>query len=186
MRRRELAHVLRAAARITDDPDILVIGSQSILGTFWEDQLPEEAWMSIEADVAFFDDPDTAKADMVDGAIGELSPFHRTNTYYAQGVEVGTAVLPAGWQERLVRFDDRSADPAAARCLERHDLVVSKLIARREKDYAFSFALIAGGLVDLDILLERSAMLPDEHAFDRAAVIDWLHGTARELGRVGH
>lgn len=76
MTRNELAHVLRAAARIADDPRILVIGSQSILGSFDEEELPEVAWLSTEADLAFLDDPEAKKADSVDGAIGELSPFH--------------------------------------------------------------------------------------------------------------
>lgn len=134
---------------------------------------------------AFFDDPDGVKADKVDGAIGELSDFHQTNTYYAQGVEVRTAILPAGWRDRLVRFDSSSAVPATAMCLERHDLVVSKLAVRREKDFAFSFALIAADLVDLDTLLERAAMLPDARGIARAAVIDWLHATGQRLGRVG-
>ena len=33
MTREQLAHVLRAAAEIADDSEILVIGSQAILGT---------------------------------------------------------------------------------------------------------------------------------------------------------
>ncbi|MFN8234238.1 MAG: hypothetical protein U0V56_12475 [Actinomycetota bacterium] len=33
--------------------------------------------MSIEADIAFFDDADEEKSDKVDGSIGELSRFHR-------------------------------------------------------------------------------------------------------------
>lgn len=37
MNREQLAHVLRAAARIVNDPDILVIGSQAILGSFEDD-----------------------------------------------------------------------------------------------------------------------------------------------------
>jgi hypothetical protein len=36
------------------------------------------------------------KADKVDGAIGELSTFHETSGYYAQGVSVSTAILPSG------------------------------------------------------------------------------------------
>jgi len=40
--------------------------------------LPTEATASMEVDVAFFDDLDEAKADAVDGAIGELSDFHET------------------------------------------------------------------------------------------------------------
>ena len=55
----------RATAQIATDPDILVIGSQSILGTYSEDDLPSAAYGSVEADIAFFDDPDQRKADHV-------------------------------------------------------------------------------------------------------------------------
>ncbi len=184
MRRQELAHILRSAAQIVSDPGILVIGSQAILGTFWEDELPEEAWMSVEADVAFFDDPQALKADQVDGAIGELSQFHQENAYYGQGVEISTAILPDGWRDRLVPFNSDSAKPATAMCLDRHDLVVSKLAARREKDFEFSFVLIEARLAHLDTLLERAAMLPDTHGIARAAVIDWLLATGRKLGKI--
>lgn len=95
MNREQLAHVLRATARIVDDPRILVVGSQAILGTYDDDRLPEEATRSIEADVAFWHDPDEAKADEVDGSIGEYSAFHEQFGYYGQGVSVTTAVLPA-------------------------------------------------------------------------------------------
>ena len=71
MTREQLAHVLRAAARIADDGAIIVLGSQAILGSFADDDLPDEATLSVEADVAFLDDPDEAKSDRVDGAIGE-------------------------------------------------------------------------------------------------------------------
>jgi hypothetical protein len=71
MTREQLAHVLRAAARIAQDPDVVVIGSQSILGSFPEDGLPVAVSASIEVDVAFLDDPQDEKGDAVDGAIGE-------------------------------------------------------------------------------------------------------------------
>jgi hypothetical protein len=58
MKKSELAHILRAACSITGGPNILVIGSQSILASFSEDELPVEATRSIEADVAFVDDAD--------------------------------------------------------------------------------------------------------------------------------
>lgn len=70
MNREQLAHVVRAAATITGDGDIVIIGSQAILGTADVDRLPEEATMSMEADVAFRNDVDASKADAVDGAIG--------------------------------------------------------------------------------------------------------------------
>ena len=121
MNREQLAHVVRAAPTITGDGDIVIIGSQAILGTADVGRLPEEATMSIEADVAFRDDVDARKADAVDGAIGELSQFHETYGYYAQGVEIRTAVLPAGWEDRAEILDRPDSRPGYARCLEPHD-----------------------------------------------------------------
>lgn len=62
MKRSELAHLLRSASRIADDPNILVIGSQSVLGMYDADTLPPEATLSNEADIAFFDDPEAGDA----------------------------------------------------------------------------------------------------------------------------
>ena len=119
MRREQLEHVLRAASKIAGDPDVVVIGSQSILGAISEDRLPREATASMEVDVAFFDDPENRKSDQVDGAIGELSSFHEMNGYYAQGVSVSTATLPHGWRDRLVLVESQSTQPDAATHLTR-------------------------------------------------------------------
>ena len=73
MTREQLAHLLRSAAQIADESDVVVIGSQSILGTYAEDELPAQAVASLEADLAFFDDDDNAKSDSVDAHIGEES-----------------------------------------------------------------------------------------------------------------
>jgi hypothetical protein len=43
MKREQLEHVLRAASQIAGDPDILVIGSQSVLGAIPEERLPPAA-----------------------------------------------------------------------------------------------------------------------------------------------
>lgn len=158
--REQLSHVLRAAAQIADDADILVIGSQAILGTYSEEDLPSDATISVEVDIAFWNDPDEAKADQIDGAIGEGSSFHQAFAFYGQGVSVTTAVLPAGWEHRVVGYEPLDAEPSRARCIEPHDLVVSKLVAGREKDTNFATALIAAGLVDVDMLLERAQLLP--------------------------
>ena len=40
MNREQLAHVLRAASRVVEDPEILVIGSQSLLASYSSDELP--------------------------------------------------------------------------------------------------------------------------------------------------
>ena len=159
MRRQQLEHVLRAASTVVGERDILVIGSQSILGSIPDEDLPLEATTSIEADLAFFDDPADEKADQVDGAIGELSRFHETYGYYAQGVSVATAILPSGWRERLISLETPNTEPGRGLCLEPHDCVVSKLVAGRWKDRDFAGALLRERLVDPDTLIKRIDLL---------------------------
>lgn len=48
-----------------------------MLASIPEDRLPIEATRSDEADLAVADDPHEAKADLIEGAIGELSPLPR-------------------------------------------------------------------------------------------------------------
>lgn len=43
MRRDQPEHAIRAACQIIGRPEVIVVGSQSILGTFREDQLPPPA-----------------------------------------------------------------------------------------------------------------------------------------------
>lgn len=161
MRREHLAHLLRAASRIVDRRELLVVGSQSVLGTWDEDQLPEAAVLSVEADLAVFDDPEGELADRISGAIGELSAFDQAFGYHADGVGIETAMLPVGWRDRLVVFAPPSADPARGLCLEPHDCAVSKLVAGRPKDLAFVDALLGAGLLDPAILLDRIDLLDD-------------------------
>ncbi len=52
MRREQLEHLLRAASSIAGVTDLVVIGSHAILGTYPEWELPREATMSVEADLA--------------------------------------------------------------------------------------------------------------------------------------
>ena len=47
-----MAHVLRAACAITGDPAMLVVGSQSVLGSFDEDDLPPAASSPMKVDVS--------------------------------------------------------------------------------------------------------------------------------------
>lgn len=159
MNRAQLAHILRAAADVAGDGRILVIGSQAIPATYDAADLPEGVTLSVEADVAFFEDGDEAKSDMVDGAIGEDSMFHQTHGYYGQGVSISTATLPAGWEDRLVSFIPADSRPAEAVCLDPIDLVVAKLVAGREKDLSFAADLLQSGHIEATGLRERVELL---------------------------
>lgn len=59
-------------------------------------------------------------------------------------------------------------------CLEPHDLVVSKLVAGREKDLRFARDALRNALVKRDVLLERVAATKLS-AEVRAAVIARIH-----------
>lgn len=75
MRRDLLEHAIRTACQIIDRPEVIVVGSQSILGTYREDQLPADATMSIEVDIlpVAADNEETARlADLIEGVAGEF------------------------------------------------------------------------------------------------------------------
>lgn len=42
MRRDQLEHAIRTACQIIQQPEVIVVGSQAILGTYDESQLPAE------------------------------------------------------------------------------------------------------------------------------------------------
>jgi hypothetical protein len=151
MTREQLEHVIRAAATIADDDEIVVIGSQAVLGQFPD--APEELCRSMEADVWPRNHPE--RWELIDGSIGELSPFHEIFGYYAQGVGPETAILPDGWQDRLVKVESARNGGAVGLCLEIHDLTISKYLAGREKDMAFVKVAIAHGLVEEETLRNR-------------------------------
>jgi len=154
LKRGEFEHAVRAAAAVLGVDELLVIGSQALHGSVAGD-LPEEALRSVEVDISALEDPEGKKADLIDGAIGEASMFHATFGYYAQGVEPVTAVLPEGWQDRLVRFQTAGTRGVIAWCLEPHDLWISKMIAGRPKDLEFGRVLLERGIVEPTQLMGR-------------------------------
>jgi hypothetical protein len=153
MKRSELEHVIRAAGRIAGEREIVVIGSQAILGQFPE--APVALLASMEADLYPRARPELA--DKVDGAIGEGSRFHEQYGYYAQAVGPDTATLPRDWQRRLVRIENANTGGHAGLCLEVHDLAISKYVAGRQKDLEFTRELARAGMTARKTLLERCA-----------------------------
>lgn len=152
---------------------MFVIGSQSIHGSYPDGNLPDEATRSREVDIGFFNDPGGRKADLLEGAIGEDSDFDRTHNFYVDGVDLTTATLPHGWWDRLVDVENANTGGARGRCLEPHDCVVSKLVAGREKDYAFAGALLRARLVHADVLLGRVEQT-EMPGMLRRRITDWV------------
>lgn len=178
MRRSELEHAIRAATEIIRQEAVFIIGSQAILGSFSEDELPAEATLSEEVDIAPMTDDDAQSlATELDAAIGEMSHFHETHGFYVQGVGQDTAVLPAGWTERLIKVRNANTNDRAGLCLEPHDLCAAKLIAGRAKDHLFVGALLRHSLVDPGLIAERLMAVPDDNV-RRDRALSWIRSTS--------
>jgi hypothetical protein len=160
MNRQQLEHVVRAAADIAADDELIILGSQAILGQFPD----APAGLTASHDVDLYPKNQPERADLIDGSIGELSPFHQTYGYYAHGVSPETAVLPEGWRGRLIAVRGPGTRGATGWCLEVHDLAIAKAIAGREKDLEFLSELARHRLASLEVLLgrlEHTELVPD-------------------------
>ena len=163
MTREQLEHAIRAACAVSGDTELLVFGSQAILGTFPE--APGDLRASIEVDVQAKNLPD--RTDFIDGALGELSQFHATHGFYVHGVSVDSATL-------------QGARGNIGHCLEAHDLAVSKLVANREKDRAFVTTLLVEKLIDGNTLMAR-VEAPPMAAERRESIMRWVRLTLEDL-----
>ena len=183
MRRDQLEHAIRTACQIIGHDAVVVVGSQSILGSFAEDELPPEATMSVEIDILpVVDDSDeTARlADLIEGVAGEWSLFEERHGFSIDGVDLETAVLPNGWRDRLVKVQNvNTAAPSGEPqytgwCLDKEDLCVAKLCALREKDQNFVAALLGAGLVDAGVIAKRLPEVPKAHHHSAERALAWL------------
>lgn len=145
----QLEHAIRAACNVSGDTDLYIFGSQAILGQ--HPDAPPELRTSIEVDVQPQNKPETT--DKIDGALGELSQFHKTHGFYVHGVLIEAATLPTGWGDRTIP--------------------VSHPIGTRGN-------MLMEGLVDPDILRDRIATLTvDEERWTRLR--EWVAVTVEDL-----
>lgn len=182
MNREELEHVIRAAAEVAGEDEIVIVGSQAILGQYPD--APEALLMSQEADL--FPRRNPENAEKIDGALGDGSQFHETYGYYAHGVGPETATLPSGWEARLVELVVTrlpSGDGCVTGlCVEAHDLVLAKCAANRDRDWDYVEEAIRHELVDPDTLFARARELPVPAA-ERGRVEEMLHGILARVER---
>jgi hypothetical protein len=184
MRRDQLEHAIRTACQIIGRPEVIVVGSQSILGTFREDQLPADATMPVEIDILPIadDNAETERlADLIEGVAGELSPFEELHGFSIDGVDLSTSALPAGWRDRLVKVQNASTAAPDGEpqytgwCLNKEDLRVAKPCAFREKDRNFVAALVRSTLVDRPTIPSRLASADERYRPAAEVATSWLH-----------
>lgn len=183
MRRDQLEHAIRTACQIIGAAEVIVVGSQAILGTYREDQLPAAATMSVEIDVlpiAETNEETARLADLVEGVAGEFSPFEQTHGFSIDGVDLSTSALPGGWRDRLVGVQNaNTAAPSGTPqftgwCLNKEDLCVAKLCALREKDQNFVHALLHADLVDAAVIRARLPTVNDQFQPGARRAMEWL------------
>lgn len=142
MRRDQLEHAIRTACQIIGRREVIVVGSQSILGTFREDQLPVDATMSVEIDILPISDDNAETerlADLIEGVAGEFSSFEELHGFSIDGVDLSTSALPPGWRDRLVKVQNANTAAPDGQpqytgwCLDKEDLCVAKLCAFRQR-----------------------------------------------------
>jgi len=177
MKRAELEHIIRAAAGLTNEREFVVVGAAALLGSVPAPR--SDLTQTLEADIYPRRRPELSE--LIDGTMGELSLFHDTYRYYAHGVGPDTAILPEGWEARLVAIQGPATNGAIGYCLEPHDLAASKLVAGREKDQAFVQAMIRDRLLSEEQLRERIALLPVPEA-QRRHLAQWTRTRSARRG----
>ncbi len=170
MKRKNLEHIIRAAGACASLDSLYIMGSQAILGehpeldsvgmlgsqnyNFKLKEITESILLvSEEADVLVPED--YRKAEMIEGAIGENSLFHENFGYYAQAIDETTCKLPDGWRKRLIPICNEGTNGVTGYCLETHDIIISKLVAGREKDIRYFQAACSLKILSKDKLLSR-------------------------------
>lgn len=171
MNRAQLEHSIRAAASISEESRIIIIGSQAILGSFPD--APESLLTSMKVDA--FPESAPEKSDIIDGCIGELSPFHETYGYYVHGVGPETAILPKQWRLRLCEVQSPATYGCIGLCLSPADLAVSKLLASRPKDIAFVQTMVREALVSPEGILALADELSEADACRLREAISLVH-----------
>ncbi len=138
----------------------MLVGSQAILGAV--PNAPAEITVSEELDL--YAPGDEAASDLIDGSIGERSPFHETFGYYARGVGAETATLPTRWRARAIPVRSDATAGVTGICPHPSDLAISKLAAWREKDREFVAAVLRHRIVTAEEIESRLVELDDATA----------------------
>lgn len=104
MNRAELNKAIIYATEIVRQDEVYIIGSQSILGSFGEEELPADVTLSNEVDIApVKDDPEETAATLLDGQIGELSDFHAENASTSKALANEQPTCRRGGRDGLFR-----------------------------------------------------------------------------------
>jgi len=156
MRKPQFEELLHAVAEASGETEFIVVGSQAMHAH--TEAAPVEVLISKECDL--WAKGKFEKLIVLKDSLGQRSPYFTEHGVYADPVEPGIVLLPAGWEQRLKPMQ---VGPVTAWCLDVNDLVVSKLNAGRLKDYEFVNAVLRAGLANWEVIVQRIESFPDLH-----------------------
>lgn len=161
----DLERSIRSISRHFKEDVVIVIGSQAALvGLPWtpdgmRDTLEIDIYLARVKQWEAANPEELEASEEIAGLFGRDSNFHKTFGFFIDGVGVNTAKLPAGWKERTVFREVKSAAitvTAIAPCIE--DLIVSKLAAFRDKDKNYIRSCHEAFPLDVALIKQRIAM----------------------------
>ena len=156
MQREQFRELVTRAANVCDRRELVIFGSQSVHALTASP--PTEVLVSAECDIWLRDEPEITSR--LAAELGKDSTYAKTTGVYADLLPPDLPMLPAGWEQRLVEL---SVGDIKLRCLEIHDLIVTKLAAGRLKDYEFIAAVLMAKLARADEVPRRIQTFPDPH-----------------------
>lgn len=163
LKKADIAHILRAAAAVTQCRRFVLVGTGAVIIVI---KAPQAFLMQTrEIDIYATDTDDPASmSDLIDGSLGEGSQFDKTFGYFADGVSNLTACMPLDWEQRAIAFPVPGADGVSVLCPSPTDIALSKLCAWREKDIDWLRAALLHGIADVEAMRQRHAMIDNPHA----------------------
>src|SRR6185312_348954 len=153
MKSTDLINTLLKAAALSYHTDFVVIGSSAIHGTI---ENPSIDAVLRTPDVDFYPTATFTPIlwEELMRELGQDSDYHMQSGCYLEVVSATLARFPEGWENRAKRkiigsIDIKSTEQKVnATFPEIHDLTVSKIAIKRNKDYEFLQGVIDLGLVD--------------------------------------
>lgn len=182
LRKEAIAHLVRAVAGVSGHSSFVIIGTGAVIAQL--KHVPLDLMRTREIDIYTRGVPDAESiSTLIDGTLGEGSPFDETFGYYAHGVGERTACLPDGWEQRAVTFEAPGLAGVVCLCPEVDDIALSKVCAWREKDRSWLEAGINTGVLNLEVMRARHLAISNPHAPKSAEIARRLSSVEERAGR---
>jgi hypothetical protein len=180
MRRKNIDHILRAAADVTKQQKFVLVGSAAV--TARAKNVPLDMMDTKEIDIYAPEADDIELAsELIDGNIGQGSQFHESFGYYGDGVSPATAKMPSDWMERTIEYHSPECPGVVAIVPEQNDVALAKLAAWREKDQSWLSKGVGAGILSLPTMAGRLSRMPPPNAEGNPPAVEVLWDRLRSL-----